>query len=112
MTAAVPRRSGVKLDVTRLDHEMAKRGVSARELAPLAGVTEETLSRWRHGRALSQRNLRALGDALLALPVQPGCALLLADPDSSPRQRGGPAPSNGTTDNATIEQTDQRDKRQ
>jgi transcriptional regulator with XRE-family HTH domain len=100
MTDTIRRRSGVRLDPAKLDHELGRRGLTARRLAELSGIPEPTLSRARHGRPITERHLRALADALLTIPVLAGVDLLIS------------APTNGTADNATVEQTNRRDETQ
>jgi len=71
------RRSGVLLDVARLDYELARRGATQRDLAKIAGVPEVTISRGRHGRHLRESTLRRLTTALLEMPVLAGAELLI-----------------------------------
>src|SRR5258708_5687061 len=75
----MPRRAGVKLDAAKLDQQLARRGVTAVQLAAISGVHETVISRARHGRALSERNLKRLATGLLAIPIIDGAELLLAD---------------------------------
>jgi Cro/C1-type HTH DNA-binding domain len=83
----IPRRPGVLLDAGRLDYELARRGVSARALSQHAGCSEVILSRARHGRAISEKTLRRLADALMALPIMPGAEAIIASPlDPESRQ--------------------------
>jgi len=85
-TDSIARRSGVRLDPARLDYELARRGVSARQLAEVAGISEVTLSRSRHGRPVTQGTLRELTRALLQTPLLIGADLLIAEPDKNSRQ--------------------------
>jgi hypothetical protein len=74
------RRSGPKLDAERLDFEMARRAISARQLAARAHVHEISLSYARGGRPVTPQTLMRLAKALLTFPVQPGTDLLLLEP--------------------------------
>jgi transcriptional regulator with XRE-family HTH domain len=78
LDGAMPRRSGVKLDASRLDYELGRRGVTARQLAVVAGISEVTLSRSRHGRPVTEGTLRQLTRALLGIPLLIGADLLIA----------------------------------
>jgi transcriptional regulator with XRE-family HTH domain len=82
----VARRKGIRLDRDRFDYELDRRGLTARRLAELAGIQEETLSRARHGATLREATLRRITEALLAQPLVAGFDLLIARPD-----RGEPA---------------------
>jgi hypothetical protein len=74
------RRSGVLIDPAKLDHELGRRAMTARRLAEISGIPEVTLSRARHGRPITEKNLRALADALLSIPVVAGVDMLLSEP--------------------------------
>lgn len=75
------RHSGVQLDVARFDHELARRGLTARQLARIAKCHEVTLSRARQGRPINENTLRRITAALLQIPVLAGTELLLIGPD-------------------------------
>ena len=77
----IPARVGVRIDPSKLDFELARRGITSRRLAEEAGVHEVTISRARHGGALSERNLRKLAKALLEIPLMAGVDLLIAEPE-------------------------------
>jgi predicted transcriptional regulator len=71
---------GRQLDVRRFDYELGRRGRSAREFSQLAGITEVTLSRARHGRSVTPGTLRKITSTLLELPILPGADLVLSEP--------------------------------
>jgi transcriptional regulator with XRE-family HTH domain len=71
---------GRTLDVPRFDFELGRRGRSAREFSQLAGISEVTLSRVRHGRPMTPGTLRKITAALLGLPLLPGADLVLSEP--------------------------------
>jgi hypothetical protein len=77
---SLPRRSGVKLDSDRIDYELARRGKTAHEVSLHTGIPESTLSRARHGRAVSGLTLRRLTAGLLEIPLLIGADLLVAEP--------------------------------
>jgi DNA-binding Xre family transcriptional regulator len=76
----IPRRPGVLLDASRLDHELARRGLTARALSERSGCSEFIISRARHGAPVSAQTLRRLGDALNECPVLPGAEAIIALP--------------------------------
>ena len=69
----------VPLDRQRLDRELALRGLTARELAALAGVGEATISRARNGRTVTPATMRKLAVALTSVPVVTGAADIIGD---------------------------------
>ncbi len=77
---AIPARTGVRIDAQKLDHALAMRGITARELAARVGIPEPTLSRARHGRPVSEGTLRKLSEGLLRIPVMTGVDLI-AEPE-------------------------------
>jgi len=77
---ASDRHHGIKLTASRLDFEQARRGVTTRRLAELAGVSEVTLSRAKHGRSITEDTLRRVTQALLSLPLVVGADLLISEP--------------------------------
>jgi len=56
------------LDRERLDTELQRRGLSARRLAVLAGLTETTISRARSGKPVSATTARTISQTLAAVP--------------------------------------------
>jgi DNA-binding Xre family transcriptional regulator len=83
MEAPVIRpRAGVRLDRTRLDYELARRGISAHELSSLIGIHEVVLSRARNGHAIREATFRKIASGLLAIPLLDGAVELLAAPAS------------------------------
>jgi len=50
--SAIPPRAGVRLDRSKLDFELARRGISAQELGLVIGVHAVVLSRARNGHAI------------------------------------------------------------
>jgi len=70
----------VIIDADRLRYEMALRGMTAGELARLASVNKNTVSRALSGRSISGRTLRDLTRALLAYPPLRMADVLLTKP--------------------------------
>lgn len=79
---AMARLAGVKIDPQRLDFELARRGLRARDLSARSGVGEATLSKLRHGYAVAPVTFRRLVRALAEIPPLEGADLLLAQPDT------------------------------
>lgn len=75
-------RVGVRVDRGRLDYELARRGLSAREFGARAGLSEVVLSHARTGRAVREATLRKIAAGLTAIPELPGAVELLAAPPS------------------------------
>jgi len=71
------RQVGVRLNVSRLRHEMACRGLTGSELAAAAGISTATMSAAMQGRSVSPRTLRKIALALSRTPCVPGGAELL-----------------------------------
>ena len=65
---------------TRLDYELARRGINPRQFAELSGVNEATLSRARHGYRVRESTLRRMVAAMLKIPPMAGAELLLSEP--------------------------------
>jgi transcriptional regulator with XRE-family HTH domain len=65
------RKRGIAINGEMLSQLMAQRGLQADELAQLAGVAEDTVSRARHGLRIERNSLRKLTDALLRVPTNP-----------------------------------------
>jgi transcriptional regulator with XRE-family HTH domain len=70
----------VIIDADRLRYEMALRGMTAGELARMACVNKNTITRALSGRSVSRRTLRELTRALLAHPHLRMADVLLAKP--------------------------------
>lgn len=75
------------LDERRFAFELARRGITAQQLAERAGMTEQALSRVRHHPTITARMLLRLAVAIESFPVLPGVDMLLAQP-TDPRERG------------------------
>jgi transcriptional regulator with XRE-family HTH domain len=84
---AKPRNQGIRLDAGALDRQLALRGISARQLAALSGVPENTISQARRGhRRITERTLRKLTQGLLACPLMIGAELIIGSwTDAPPR---------------------------
>ena len=74
------RRTGARLSVDHLDHELHRRGLSARQFSLIAKIHEMTLSRARQGRPINENTLRRITAALLQIPPLAGAELLLVAP--------------------------------
>ncbi len=70
----------VIIDADRLRYEMALRSLTAAELAHLASVNKNTLTRALSGRPVSWRTLRELSRVLLASPTMRMADVLLVRP--------------------------------
>ena len=75
------RRVGVRLDVDRLDYELARRGITQARLAAESGVHAVSISRARHGKPVNEKTLERLTTALLRIPLMVGADLLVAEPE-------------------------------
>ncbi len=75
------RRHGARLSDERLDYELQRRGLTARQFARIAKVHEVTLSRARQGHPINENTLRRITAALLEIPLMPGADLLITGPD-------------------------------
>jgi len=80
MEAPVSPRTGVRIDPGRLDHALAVRGITARQLAAAIGVHEVLLSRARNGHNVREATFRKIADGLAAFPLVDGAAELIAEP--------------------------------
>jgi transcriptional regulator with XRE-family HTH domain len=82
-----PRHQGIRFDAGALDRQLALRGISARQLATLSGVPENTISQARRGhRRISEKTLRKLTAGLLSCPLMLGAELIIGTgADASPR---------------------------
>ena len=69
------------INAERLRYEMALRAMTAAELARLASVNKNTVTRALSGRSVSQRTLRELSRTLLAYPTLRMADVLLARPE-------------------------------
>ena len=66
------------INAARLDHECARRGLTARRLAELSGLTEAAISRLKRGHTRARPStIAAIAEALTATPVLPGADLIL-----------------------------------
>ena len=80
-TTQRPRyHAGVRLDIDRLDYQLALRGLRAVDLARLSGIPEATLSHARYGRPVRERTLARIAKVLLENPVLEGRDLVLTAP--------------------------------
>jgi hypothetical protein len=77
---AIRPRAGIRLDRVKLDHELARRGINAAELAAASGVHAVVLSRARHGASIPESTFRRIVAALLTIPPLDGAVELLAEP--------------------------------
>ena len=68
------------LNADRLRYEMHIRGLTGDELARMAGVTANTLSRGLGGKPVTMRTLRRMTSALLTQPPLRVMADLVAEP--------------------------------
>jgi hypothetical protein len=75
------RRAGVRIDPAKLDHELACRGITAREFSQRSRVPEAMISRARHGARISEGTLRRLTGGLLQIPLMPGSDMLISAPE-------------------------------
>jgi hypothetical protein len=80
--AAIRPRAGVRLDRSKFDYELARRGISAQELSSMIGVHAVVLSRARNGHAVREATFRKIANGLLAIPPLDGAVELLAEPAS------------------------------
>jgi DNA-binding Xre family transcriptional regulator len=62
----------VRLNRTRLERELARRGWNATDLAKASGCSPATISGARRGRAITSATLSKIADALRQAPVIPG----------------------------------------
>ena len=69
------------INADRLRYEMALRGMTAGELARLACVNKNTVTRALCGRPVSRRTLRELSRALLVYPTLRMADVLVARPE-------------------------------
>jgi len=75
---APPRNQGFRLDAAALDRQLALRGLTARKLAEISGIPENTISQARRGhRRMSERTLKRLTTALLGVPLMLGAELII-----------------------------------
>jgi len=68
------------ISAARLDYEQARRGLTTKQLAELAHISEPGLSRLKHGRPCRPATLRALAAALEAAPIDAAIDRLLTVP--------------------------------
>jgi transcriptional regulator with XRE-family HTH domain len=75
---APPRNQGIRLNAASLDRQLALRGINARQLAHISGVSETAISQARNGRRrINETTLRKLTQALLACPLMLGAELII-----------------------------------
>ncbi|HEX3507311.1 MAG TPA: helix-turn-helix transcriptional regulator [Candidatus Dormibacteraeota bacterium] len=74
---------GVRINPTRIDRELARRGWSATDLARASGCSPSTISGARRGRQVTNETLSKIAGALLNAPVVPGVDALL-EPEVAP----------------------------
>jgi transcriptional regulator with XRE-family HTH domain len=80
-----------RIDPTRLDRELARRGWNATDLAKASGISVGTISAARRGRPVSNATVCRIADALRDAPVIAGVDSLL-EPEAGPIANGsGPA---------------------
>jgi transcriptional regulator with XRE-family HTH domain len=70
-------------DGSRLNYEMAVRGVNQSKLAERAGVCPSTVSSARHDKPISTDSLERIANALVAIPVNPAIARLVPKPSTA-----------------------------
>jgi DNA-binding Xre family transcriptional regulator len=75
-------RAGVRLDPAKLDYELARRGITAKELGARIGLSEVGLSRARNGHCVREGTLRRIAAGLTSFPPLPGADDLLVGPPS------------------------------
>ncbi|PZR80335.1 MAG: hypothetical protein DLM65_08480 [Candidatus Aeolococcus gillhamiae] len=69
---------GLRLDRERFLRELHRRGATAATLACAAHISPNTVTRCLSGAPISQRTLRGIVAALMALPILEGADALLA----------------------------------
>jgi len=103
VATASAARNGIRIDVALFDYELARRGLTARRLAALAGINEVMISRARHGGQMREATFIKLTLALASVPVLLGAdALVAAPPGNGNGHRSPPETkrSLGSTDRA------------
>jgi hypothetical protein len=95
MASAVAARNGIRIDVALFDYELARRGLTARRLAALAGINEVMISRARHGGQMREATFIKLTLALASVPVLLGADAMVAAP-----------PGNGNETKRSLGSTD------
>ncbi len=98
---AMARLAGVKIDPQRLDFELARRGLRARDLSARSGVGEATLSKLRHGYAVTPATFHRLVRALTEIPPLDGADLLLAQPGQKKTAGASTPPTVHATEGST-----------
>ena len=66
------------LDVDGLRRELARRGMTAAELAQVAGLSEATISHGMNHHRVSFTTVRKLARALMVTPILPGADAIIA----------------------------------
>jgi transcriptional regulator with XRE-family HTH domain len=69
------------IDAAQLRYELARRNLTQRDLAHLAGLPEMTVSRAINGRPVVPATLRRIAEALDRTPVGRGADLVLVRPE-------------------------------
>lgn len=64
------RRRGFAIDGAELERELAIRGLTAKQLAHAAGVSQDTVGRARRGMPVDPLTLNKLVDALERIPAR------------------------------------------
>jgi transcriptional regulator with XRE-family HTH domain len=80
-----------RIDPTRLDRELARRGWNATDLARASGVSVGTISAARRGRLVSNGTLCKIANALRDAPIVPGVDSLL-EPEAAITVNGSEPP--------------------
>lgn len=84
MVPTHPRNVGIRIDPAAFDRALAARGKTARQLAEISGVPENTISQARRGhRRISEKTLRKLTTGLLACPLLIGAELVIGSRDAA-----------------------------
>jgi transcriptional regulator with XRE-family HTH domain len=69
----------LQVDADRLRYEAGRRGLSQRQLAKLAGLSEPALSRIMNGQAARPSTIRLIAGVLVATPVIKGVELVVGE---------------------------------
>ena len=80
----VTRNQGIRLNAASLDRQLALRGINARQLAQISGVSETAISQARNGRRrINEHTLRKLSAALVACPLVFGAEMIIGPDDAA-----------------------------
>lgn len=77
MAQVTARRRGLRFDPDSLDRELTARGLEGQDLAKLAGISTDTVSRLRHGARGDRKTMLKIVAALDAVPTNPTLARLV-----------------------------------